>query len=165
MELTFTIGFIKRGHSILLLNREAPAWMGMWNGVGGKIELDETPETCILREIKEETGIVLPSVTAKGMVTWKQVDGSAAGGMYAFMAEVPEDYHYETPVRQAEGILDWKDLDWVLHPDNVGVCNLQHFLPTLLNDDEKYEHRFVYSGNDVHSVDSIKLTASVMGRY
>lgn len=165
MELKFTICFIKRGNSILLLNRETPAWMGMWNGVGGKLEDGETPTECIIREIKEETGIQLTEATFKGVVTWQATDGTGAGGMYAFIAEVPEDYTYETPVRHEEGILDWKDLDWVLHPDNVGVCNLQYFLPTLFNDDANYEHRFVYDGDDVHNFSTIKLAETVATVY
>ncbi|WJH35841.1 hypothetical protein N6H14_07935 [Paenibacillus sp. CC-CFT747] len=39
----YTICFIRRGNRILLLNRNAPAWMGAWNGVGGKLEPGEAP--------------------------------------------------------------------------------------------------------------------------
>lgn len=39
---SFTICFIKQGNNILLLNRESPEWMGIWNGVGGKLEEGET---------------------------------------------------------------------------------------------------------------------------
>ena len=35
--------------------------MGKVNGLGGKIEKDETPEKCIAREVKEETGLVTNS--------------------------------------------------------------------------------------------------------
>lgn len=34
--IAFTNCFIKKGDRILLLNRNKPSWMGMWNGVGGK---------------------------------------------------------------------------------------------------------------------------------
>ncbi|MEB2281356.1 NUDIX domain-containing protein [Lysinibacillus xylanilyticus] len=45
-------------------------WMGAWNGVGGKIERNETPLAGALREIKEETGIALQDITYKGKITW-----------------------------------------------------------------------------------------------
>ena len=45
--------------------------MGMWNGVGGKIEENETPYEGIIRETFEETGIELSSVTYKGTVVLK----------------------------------------------------------------------------------------------
>ena len=63
----YTICFIRKGNKILLLNRNKKPNMGMWNGVGGKIEDNETPYEGIIRETLEETGIDLPSVTYKGM--------------------------------------------------------------------------------------------------
>ncbi|USK57773.1 NUDIX domain-containing protein (plasmid) [Cytobacillus solani] len=40
-----------------MLNREKPPIMGVWNGVGGKIEKGETSDEGALREVFEETGI------------------------------------------------------------------------------------------------------------
>ena len=51
--LKYTLCFIRRGDEILMLNREKPSWMGMWNGVGGRMEANETPKECILREVWE----------------------------------------------------------------------------------------------------------------
>lgn len=43
--------------SILLVRKERPEWMkGYWNGFGGKIEENETPEQAIRRECQEEIG-------------------------------------------------------------------------------------------------------------
>lgn len=139
--LAYTICFIKRKNDILLLNREAPAWMGVWNGVGGKLEPGETPRESILREVKEETGIQLDEgIRFKGVVTWT-VDQNRAGGMYLYFAEVEDHFEYATPLKTEEGILDWKDIDWILHRDNVGVAtNIVHFLPLLLRDSYCYEH-------------------------
>lgn len=142
--LKYTIGYIKRGDCVLLLNRNAPAWMGAWNDIGGKLEPGETPEEGILREIREETGIELPTARYKGTVTW-EVDGSRRGGMHVFLAELPADYDYATPRGTEEGILDWKPVSWVLHPDNVGVAaNLPKYLPVLLADERLYDHRCVF---------------------
>lgn len=146
--LKYTICFIKRGHEILMLNRESAQWMGMWNGVGGKLEMGETPLACILREVKEETGILLTDVEYKGNVTW-EVHDSNSDGMYLFIAELPERYEYPTPIKMEEGILDWKSIDWLLHPENMGVANLKYFLPLMLNDQGVYDHRFVYEGDEV----------------
>ena len=67
----YTICFIRKGNEILLLNRNKKPNMGMWNGVGGKIEENETPYKGIIRETLEETGIELPSVTYKEMLFLK----------------------------------------------------------------------------------------------
>lgn len=55
----YTVCFVKKNNELLMLNREkekAPI-MGVWNGVGGKIEKGETPDMGAQREVFEETGI------------------------------------------------------------------------------------------------------------
>lgn len=155
----FTICFIRQGENILLLNREKPEWMGVWNGVGGKIRLQESPLECILREVKEETGIHLKggSVQYKGDVTWTNPEGSYYGGMHVFIAELPSEYVFPTPVKTEEGILDWKKKSWILHPKNEGIANLKYFLSVLFDDDKLFQHNFVYRENDVYSFHSTPL--------
>ena len=41
-----------------------------WIGVGGKFEEGETPEDCVLREVKEETGLTLTDYKYRGIVTF-----------------------------------------------------------------------------------------------
>lgn len=149
--LKYTICFIKQGGKILLLNREKPEWMGAWNGVGGKIEAGETPLQSIAREVQEETGMDLDvhTIKYKGDITWTDPEQSYYGGMYAFIAELPETYDYHTPKKTDEGILDWKDLNWILHPENKGIANLRYFLSVLFDDENKYEHKFVYENGNV----------------
>lgn len=153
----YTICFIKRGNQILLLNREKSSWMGSWNGVGGKFEKGESPTECILREVFEETGIKLKSLKYKGIVTWKTEENSI-GGMYAFIAELPDDFKYETPIKMREGILDWKNIDWILNPENTGVAsNMSKYLPKMLNEDCKYEHRCFFDDRGLIKVESTLL--------
>jgi len=116
--------------------------MGMWNGVGGKIEDNETPYEGIIRETFEETGIELSSVTYKGTVGFKGKDEpQASEGMYVFVADLPDGMQMNTPLRTAEGLLEWKEIDWILDGDNRGVVsNLPKYLPTVLTEENKLEH-------------------------
>ena len=41
-----------------------------WIGVGGKFEYGESPEECLLREVKEETGLTLKKYQFRGLVTF-----------------------------------------------------------------------------------------------
>ncbi len=46
-----------------------------WIGVGGHFEKDESPEECLLREVREETGYTLTSYRYRGIVTFVSGDG------------------------------------------------------------------------------------------
>lgn len=144
--IRYNICFIRRGSQILLLNRERASWMGCWNGVGGKLEPGEIPRDSVMREMREETGIEPAELHFKGMITWSQ-NGAKAGGMYTYLAEVPEGFAYATPLKTDEGILDWKEIGWILHEDNVGVAaNLPRTLPAILQDERAYDHHCMYHG-------------------
>lgn len=41
-----------------------------WIGVGGHFEKGESPEDCLLREVKEETGLTLTSYRFRGLITF-----------------------------------------------------------------------------------------------
>ena len=159
--LKYTICFIKQENRILLLNRERSSWMGRWNGVGGKLEIGETPEQSIKREVLEETGIRLEKVIDKGIVTW-EVDEEYIGGMYLFFAELPTDYHISVPQKTDEGILDWKDISWVMDPENEGVAtNIPYFLPKMISDKKKYEHFCVFKGGQMVGYKAIEKTEPI----
>lgn len=142
----YTLCFIKRGNNILMLNRYFKPIMGRWNGIGGKLEVGETPEQCVLRETFEETGISLGHTKFVGTVTWITDKGSS--GMYVFISEVATDFHYVTPITVEEGILDWKELEWVLSPDNLGIANnIQEFLPSMLSG-ELLDHKYTFNDKE-----------------
>jgi 8-oxo-dGTP diphosphatase len=145
--LKFTLCFIKQGDRILLLNREKPSWMGCWNALGGKLEPDESPRASAIREIKEEAGINLDDVQFRGIVTWI-VEGAWAGGMYVYFAELPASLDVPVPMKSDEGILDWKTVDWILHPKNQGIANnIPKSIGKIISGTEVFEHRCFYEND------------------
>lgn len=148
--IKYNICFMKKGTEVLLLNRERSSWMGCWNGIGGKLEPGENPRDSMIREIFEETGIPAYELRFKGLITWNS--GTGYGGMYTYVAEVPESEALETPLKTEEGILDWKEVGWILHPENLGIAsNVVRTLDVLLNDDTVYDHHCTYQeGQLVH---------------
>ncbi len=68
-----TLCYLIRDDRWLMLHRtKKPKDMneGKWIGVGGKIEENESPEECLLREVWEETGLQLTRWRYRGIVTF-----------------------------------------------------------------------------------------------
>ncbi|KMK78064.1 NUDIX hydrolase [Alkalihalobacillus pseudalcaliphilus] len=144
-----TLCFIKRQDEILMLNREKAPTKGLWNGVGGKMEQGETPLECVIREVKEETGIDITKnqTKYKGVITW-EVDKIHFGGLYVFLVDIHNDFIYQTPKMVDEGILDWKRISWLFGEKNFGEGEmLPHFLPTILNNSSVLEHKCTLENN------------------
>ena len=56
----YVVGFLfdNNGNQIVLLQKTHPEWQaGMFNGVGGKVEDDESPLRAMRRECEEEIGV------------------------------------------------------------------------------------------------------------
>lgn len=79
-----------------------------WIGVGGKFEENETPEECLLREVKEETGLTLTKFRLRGVITFlsDQYEGEY---MYLYTAT-----EYTGELAECdEGNLEWIPKDRV----------------------------------------------------
>ncbi len=68
-----TLCYIEKENKYLMLHRTSKKKDGnkdKWIGVGGHFEKGESPEECLLREVKEETGLGLTSYQFRGIVTF-----------------------------------------------------------------------------------------------
>ena len=138
----YTLGFLIKDNQILVINRKKSPWMGSWNGLGGKIDLDENPRTCIHREIFEETGLNLikENFIFKGCVTWDEFDALGTG-LYIYIYYLDQSINLKTPLKVDEGILDFKDISWLTSFENEGVAkNIPYFLPSVLNEDKNFNY-------------------------
>ncbi|MFJ8267066.1 NUDIX hydrolase [Peribacillus asahii] len=138
----YTVCFVKKENKMLLLNREKAPIMGVWNGVGGKIEKGESPDEGALREVFEETGIRVQGYFSKGTVTW-ETSNDELDGIYVYLYEVDNVLTDETPKKTREGILDWKSIDWILNPHNLGIAEMvSQYLPVLLEAEGNYSFNY-----------------------
>ena len=72
MKLT-TLCYIEKDDKYLMIHRvkkKHDVNKDKWIGIGGKFERGESPEECILRETKEETGLTLTSYRLRGVLTF-----------------------------------------------------------------------------------------------
>ncbi len=125
-----------------MLNRDFPPVQGLWNGVGGKMAEGETPLDCIVREIKEETGIEVDAneIVFKGIINWKS-DQNNQDGLYVYVVEMPNGFIFETPKRVNEGILDWKKISWLLAANQLGTGEMiPHYLSNVLSSSIPLRH-------------------------
>lgn len=68
-----TLCYIEKDGCYLMLHRISKKQdinKDKWIGVGGHFEAGESPEDCLLREVKEETGLTLSSWRFCGIVTF-----------------------------------------------------------------------------------------------
>ena len=108
-----TLCYLERGRDYLMLHRvkkELDENKDKWIGIGGKFEEGESPEDCLLREVREETGLTLTSWRYRGIVTFVS-DEWGTEYMHLFTADA-----WEGALRQDcdEGVLEWIDREKLL---------------------------------------------------
>ena len=97
--------YIEKDGCYLMLHRikkEQDENRDKWIGVGGKFEDRESPEDCVLRETKEETGLTLTDYKYRGIVTFVS-DVWPCEYMHLFTAT-----GFEGQLKECEeGVLEW----------------------------------------------------------
>lgn len=154
LHLPYTICFCQHKDKILMLFRNSLPNQYLWNGLGGKLEANESPREGIYREVLEEAGIDLNHaeyLRFSGLVTWANgVDPtSPSRGMYAFVTKLPESFEtWSDEIDTPEGLLAWKEIAWVCDKSNSKVVsNIPYFLPPMLAEDEPQEYFCDFEAN------------------
>ena len=100
-----TLCYIEQNGAYLMLHRvtkKNDENHDKWIGVGGKFEDKESPEDCVLREVKEETGLTLTRYRYRGLVTFVS-DVWPTEYMHLFTAD-----SFEGKIGPcSEGVLEW----------------------------------------------------------
>ncbi len=100
-----TLCYIRRGEDYLMLHRvkkEHDLNRDKWIGIGGKFEDKESPEDCLLREVREETGLRLTHYRYRGLVTFVS-DRWPTEYMHLFTAD-----SWTGELKDCdEGVLEW----------------------------------------------------------
>ena len=147
MRLT-TICYIEQDGNYLMLHRtkkENDQSHDKWLGVGGKFDKDESPDECILRAVKEETGLTLTSYQLRGVMT--------------FVSDIWEtEYMFIYTADEFEGELaecSEGDLQWIKKTE---VMNLKLwegdkiFLKKLIDGDGFFTVKMEYEGEKLVKV-------------
>ena len=139
-----TLCYIEKDGQYLMLHRTVKkndVNKDKWIGVGGHFEADESPEECVLREVKEETGYTLTSYRFRGIVTF--VSGN---GVTEYMHLFTADEFEGKSIACDEGELEWVKKEDVL---KLNIWEGDRIFLRLLADEEPFfSLKLVYDGHD-----------------
>ena len=143
-----TLCYIEKDNMYLMLHRtkkENDMNHDKWIGIGGKFEPGETPEECMLREVKEETGLTATDYRYRGIVT--------------FISDI-----YETELMHLYSVYEYTgesiecdegELEWIAKDRLFELTMWQGdkiFLEAIADKDrEFFELELVYKGDDLIS--------------
>lgn len=138
-----TICYIEKDNKYLMLHRtkkENDINENKWLGVGGKFEEGESPEECIVREVKEETGLTLKENKFRGMLTYVSTTWQTEY-IYVFTSN-----NFEGDLIECnEGDLKWIDKNEVMNLNTWEGDKI--FLEKLLQEESKFfSIKFEYDG-------------------
>ena len=110
--LNTTLCYITRGDEVLMLHRikkRNDLNKDKWIGIGGKFLENESPDGCLLREAKEETGLTLTSWRCRGIVTFLTNGPWEGEYMYLFTAD-----GFDGQLKECdEGQLKWVSREFI----------------------------------------------------
>ncbi len=137
----------RRSDRVLLIRRNARPdddHFGKVNGLGGKVEADESVTGGLRRELHEEASVELTSFSLRGTITWTNF-GPRREQWLAFVFLV-DGWDGTPPDGNEEGSLEWFSRDEFLaackNPDPALPMwdGDRHFIPLVFDDDPRAFH-------------------------
>ena len=120
--ITVTAALIKRDNAILIAQRKAGKSLGgHWEFPGGKLEIGETSEECLAREIKEELGVTASVLSRFAESIYEYENGVVR--LLAFVTKV-ESYSIQKSAdhERIEWVTPEKLLSYRLAPADVAIA-------------------------------------------
>lgn len=144
-----TLCYIEQENQYLMLYRnkkENDQSQDKWLGVGGKLEKGESPEECLLREVKEETGLTLTHYQFCGVITFVS---DIYDGEYMFLYTA-DQFTGELTRNCEEGELHWIPKSEIMKlPMWEGD---RYFLEKLVADEKDIHIKLEYKGDHLVNV-------------
>lgn len=135
-----TVCYIEKDGKYLMLHRtkkKNDINKDKWLGIGGKFEKNESPEECIIREVKEETGLILQSYKLRCIVTYVSTTWEEEY-IYVFTSN---DFTGEL-IECNEGDLQWIDKNKVTELNTWEGDKI--FVEKIKNDNTFFTVKFEY---------------------
>ena len=135
-----TLCYIGNGHKTLMLHRikkKNDIHEGKWNGLGGKLESGESPEECVIREVYEESGLIIKNPNLRGIMTFPKFDDIDDWLVFLYTAT---DFNGDL-IESNEGVLKWINNNEIL---NLNLWEGDKIYLDWLNQDKFFSAKFIY---------------------
>ena len=140
-----TLCYLERDDAYLMLHRVKKADdynHDKWVGVGGKFERFESPEDCLLREVKEETGLTLTHWRSRGLLTF--IWGNMTEFIHLYTADGWTGEMIQGDACR-EGVLEWVPKEKV---EQLPIWEGDKIFFKLLNEEHPwFSLKLVYEGD------------------
>ena len=133
------------------MHRRRPPNAGMWNGIGGKLQPGEDPFTTCIREVREETGLIITGPVLRALLVISVKSTGDLWTIFVFTAAAPAG----EPVASDEGELAWVDVGRL---NSLPVpADLPVILPRVFEDGGVIVARLEYETEDAASVSRAEI--------
>ena len=116
---------------------------GKWNGLGGKFEPGESPEECVTREVREESGLVIAHPQLRGLLMFPGFKGN---NWYVFVFTSTE-FNGDLQENE-EGYLKWIP-DSEL--ESLPLWPSDHIFLPWIRENKFFSAKFVYAYDEMRS--------------
>lgn len=146
-----TLCYIKDNGKTLMMHRvkkENDFHQGKWNGLGGKFEPGESPEECVIREVKEESGLTIIKPTLRGFITFPSFDVTDDWYVFVYTAN-----QFTGSITQSrEGHLKWIDNQKLF---DLNTWEGDKIFFRWINDETFFSAKFIYEEKELVNHDVV----------
>lgn len=132
--------YIEKDNKTLMLHRtkkENDVHKDRWIGLGGKVENGETPEECVIREVKEESGLLLLNPQLRGILTFPKFKDDEDWYVFLFTAT-----EFTGELQECnEGTLEWIDTERIFE---LNISEGDKLFLNWLKEHKMFSAKFVY---------------------
>ena len=138
-----TLCYLKNDDRTLMLHRikkKNDIHQGKWNGLGGKLHKGETPEECVVREVKEESGYSIINPRLRGIITFPAFKDNEDWYVFLYVA----DQFSGEKIESAEGKLQWIENNKLM---NLNLWEGDRIFLPWIEQNRFFSAKFVYLNN------------------
>jgi 8-oxo-dGTP diphosphatase len=141
-------------HTLMLhrVKKENDIHAGKWNGLGGKFEPGETPEECVIREVREESGLTIHSPKLVGLLMFPNFKGN---DWYVFTFTADEFIGQPENPGSSEKPGYWEsdegNLQWIpdAEVESLPLWESDHVFMPWIREGKFFSAKFVYEGDEM----------------